>query len=43
MVGHGSLAFAVRERSEIVLEGESVHSVRPDRARFGGAARQDSV
>lgn len=36
-------SFAVRARSEIVLEGVAVHSVRQDRSRFGEAARQDSV
>ena len=36
-------SFAVREGSEIVLEGVAVHSVRPDRSRFGEAARQDSL
>lgn len=36
-------SFAVRERSEIVLEGVAVHSVRQDRSRFGEAARENGV
>lgn len=38
-----SWSVAVRKRSEIVLEGVAVHSVRPDRSRFGAASRQDSL
>jgi hypothetical protein len=36
-------SFVMRERSEIVLEGVAVSSVRQDRSRFGTATRQDSL